>query len=169
MKKDVLRFGLRFIKTAFLVVSLCLIVGILIFAIFFFSSEWLCPEFHGSYHLGHGIYMMEWEDGDRIIVKGTNVRGNTCYGGLLLVPTYESQYDSLGRRQEYVKDARPDGEYIIVKTGNHQTNISKYYIISNKSDVITNGVATDNIICFTDSVKFQKKCDSLNINNVFER
>ena len=33
--------------------------------------------------------MMEWDGGGRVIVKGTNIRGKTCYGGSYLIPTYE--------------------------------------------------------------------------------
>ena len=36
------------------------------FLLFLYCSEWLWPEFNGSYYLGKGIYMIEW-DGENLL------------------------------------------------------------------------------------------------------
>ena len=84
----------------------------------FTATEWFWPELNGSYSLGNGIYMLEWDGGGKIIVNGTSIEGNTCYGGESLIPTYENGYDSLGHFAEYVVDAKADDSWIIVKTNN---------------------------------------------------
>ena len=74
------------------------IIAFIAFAaiIMLFSSEWLFPEWNGSYSLGNGIYMMEWDGPGRIIVQGSNIHGRTCYGGSLIIPTNEEECDSMG-------------------------------------------------------------------------
>lgn len=34
----------------------CLLTVIICIFLFLFATEWLCPEFNGSYSLGSGIY-----------------------------------------------------------------------------------------------------------------
>ena len=133
--------------------------------LFLYSSEWLWPEFNGSYNLGKGIYMIEW-DGGKLIVKGSNIKGHTCYGGERIIPTYENQYDSIGKRVEYVVDAKFNDHWIIAKTNNEVTQRVKYYII-NKDEGIEK-VDADKILekytlSFTDSIEFDNACQKMGI------
>lgn len=128
--------------------------------LFLYSSEWLWPEFNGSYNLGKGIYMIEWDRG-KLIVKGSNIKGHTCYGGERIIPTYENQYDSIGKRVEYVVDAKFNDNWIIVKTNNEVTQRVKYYII-NKDEGIekvdAEKIQEKYTISFTDSIEFDNAC-----------
>lgn len=111
--------------------------------------------------------MLDWDGGGRIIVRGASFDGNTCYGGELLIPTYENQYDSMGYEVEYVTDAVFDEHWIIARTNNKITLQRKYYIIDKRN--ITDEMATEEIIknrirSFVDSIEFAEKCSNYNIN-----
>lgn len=147
------------------------ILGIMLATLLYFS-EWIFPEFNGSYNLGNGIYMMEWDGGGKIIVWGTTIRGNTCYGGSYLVPTFQEHYDSLGNIAEYVTDAKSDEKWIIAKTYNIPKQKSLFYIIDKDYKKLTEDIMGDretdieidiDIIHFSDSAEFAKACDSRNI------
>ena len=128
--------------------------------LFLYSSEWLWPEFNGSYNLGKGIYMIEW-DGGKLIVKGSNIKGHTCYGGERIIPTYENQYDSIGKRVEYVVDAKFNDNWIIVKTNNEVTQRVKYYIINKEEGiekVDEEKIQEKYTINFKDSIEFDNAC-----------
>jgi len=101
---------------------------------FILFSEWLIPQWHGSHSLGKGLYMMEWDSPGRIIVLGTNIQGRACYGGSLLIPTYEDEYDSLGHFSEWVIDAVSNDKWLIAYTYNTYINDHKYYIIDKSFD-----------------------------------
>ena len=109
-----------------------------------YASDWIWPEHNGSYDLGNNIYMLEWDGGGKIIVNGTRIKGNTCYSGESLIPTYENQYDSLGHFAEYVVDAKADDSWIIVKTNNHINNQRNYYILDKRHN--TNKISAQDII-----------------------
>ena len=138
------------------------IMGMLLLAIgFLYISEWIWPEFGGSYNLGNGIYMMEWDGGGRVIVKGSYIRGRTCYGGSQLIPTYESGYDSAGNFAEYVIDAKYDNNWIIAKTGNYSNGENKYYIVDKSFDIEKTSeedIVENYIFDFTDSLSFANVC-----------
>lgn len=128
--------------------------------IFLEVSPWILPEMYGSYDLGNGIYMMEWDGGGRIIVKGSTIRGRTCYGGAQLIPTYENSYDS-GHFAEYVIDATSDADWIIARTGNHISGQRKYYIVRKKNlseDMSALEILDKLIESFSDSIQFSQKC-----------
>ena len=125
------------------------------------SCEWIWPEFEGSYNLGNGIYMLEWERGGRIIVKGSFIRGRTCYGGSLLIPTDESQFDSACNFAEYVIDAKFDNNWIIAKTGNYSNGENKYYIVDKSFDsekTSEEDIIKNYILDFSDSLTFAEAC-----------
>lgn len=145
-----------------------LIVIILAIALvsFLSLSEWIFPEFNGSYNLGNGIYMMEWDGGGKIIVWGSDIRGKTCYGGTYLVPSVQEHYDSLGNIAEYVTDAKSDEKWIIAKTYNIPKQKSLFYIIDKDYKKVIVNEETDietDIMCFTDSTEFAKACKIRNI------
>ena len=145
-------------KVLFILLSCLLVVfGIL----FMYSCEWVWQEAWGSYDLGNGIYMMEWEGGGRVIVKGTNVEGRSCFGGSYLIPTYESRYDSTGNFAEYVIDAKFDNNWIIAKTGNYINGENKYYIVDKSFDLEKTSeedIVKNFIFDYSDSLTFAKAC-----------
>ncbi|MBM6994000.1 MAG: hypothetical protein I3J02_12200 [Prevotella sp.] len=149
-----------------LVFSLGIIIVSTCLALFLFISNWWLPELNGSYCLGKNIYMIDWDGGGRIIVRGTSVEGNTCYGGERLIPLYEEQYDTIGNVVEYVEDAASNENWIVARTNNKITRQRKYYILDKKT--IFDKMSTEEIIkkieCFTDSILFAQKCSKENIN-----
>lgn len=147
--RTTLRFSLRTI-----IVCTC-------FTSFFFMSNCGSPGFNGSYNLGKNIYMIDWDGGGRIIVRGTSFEGNVCYGGERLIPLYENQYDTLGNVVEYVEDAMSDEDWIIARTNNKITLQHKYYILDKRkiSDKITTEeIIKKNIVSFADSIDFVNSC-----------
>lgn len=58
--------------------------------------------------------MMEWDNGGRIIVKGSTIRGNTCYGGSVIITFNKNRNDVNGNFAEYIVDANADDNWIIV-------------------------------------------------------
>lgn len=139
------------------------IVIIIVLCCFIFFSTWWFPEFNGAYNLGNNIYMLDWDGGGKIIVRGSSIEGNTCYGGERLIPTYENQYDSMGNIAELVVDAKADENWIIAKTENKINLQRKYYILDKRN--ITDKMATEEIIkkrirSFVDSIEFAKKCSN---------
>lgn len=116
---------------------------------------------NSSHNLGNNIYMMEWDEGARIIVNCSNKSGRTCYGGAYLIPTYENGHDSIGNFTEYVVTAKSDEKWVIVKTDNFQSKQRKYYIINKDYDpneMTTEEIINTKIDCFTDSSEFANKC-----------
>lgn len=145
---------------------ICIISGLFVVAIFFviflYSTDWLWPEFNGSYDLGKNIYMIDWDGGGKVIVKGTSISGKTCYGGTCLIPTYENQYDSLGNLTEYVIEAKSDNNWITARTKIRGSGRSKFYILDKRR--ITELTDEDEIIdkyttVYTDSMTFIKACN----------
>ncbi len=157
---------LIFITKTVLLVSGAIIALFLCFMLFSFATDWIWPEFNGSYHLGKNIYMMEWDGGGKVIVIGNNIKGRTCYGGESLIPTYENQYDSLGNLAEYVIDAKYDDKWIIARTNNKISNQRKFYIIDKR--YIDDSISAEVILScqtemYTDSTEFSKRCQNYGI------
>ena len=131
----------------------------------FLSIEWLWPEFYGSRSLGNGLYLLEW-DGGPIIVKGTNIRGKTFYGGDYIIPTYNCRYDSVGNINEYVIKEKHNDKFILVKDTILTPAGCKYYIIDK---VFTNECSAEKIknkyiISFSDSIQFFNYVHSRNVD-----
>lgn len=109
-------------------------IAIIFFSIFtlvialFFSSEWLFPEWNGSYDLGNNLYVMDWEKGTKIIVHCSNKRGKTCYGGSPVIP---HNYP----REAYVKSAKANDKWIIVKAIKTENNSTCYYLVDKSFDI----------------------------------
>ena len=151
-------FTKRAILVAFIIIS-CIGMSL------FLSIEWLWPEFYGSRSLGNGLYLLEW-DGKPIIVKGTNIRGKTCYGGDYIIPTYNCRYDSVGNIIEYVIKEKHNDKFILVKDTILTPAGCKYYIIDK---VFTNECSVETIknkyiISFSDSIQFINYLHSRNID-----
>lgn len=130
----------------------------------FLSIEWLWPEFYGSRSLGNGLYLLEW-DGGPIIVKGTNIRGKTCYGGDYIIPTYNCRYDSVGNINEYVIKEKHNDKFILVKDTILTPVGYKYYIIDKgfTNECSAETIKSKYIISFSDSIQFLNYVHSHNV------
>lgn len=156
----------KFMGKPFIYTIGCLLTIVICFFLFLFATEWFWPEYNGSYSLGNNIYMIEWGGRGRVIVQGSNIRGNTCYGGSQLIPAYGNQYDSVGNYAEYVVDAKANNNWIIARTNNHMNNQRKYYILNkryNPNQTIEDIIKT-RIESFTDSSDFANKCHNYDIH-----
>ena len=120
--------------------------------------------------------MMEWDGPGRIIVQGSNIHGRTCYGGSLIIPTYEEEYDSTGNLTEWVIDAAFDDKYIVAYSYNNILKGYKYYII-NKSfdlDIPTERIVSEYRDVFLNEDSFNLYCKlkgiehNLNIKDITE-
>ena len=154
------------LKISGFVIGMLLLIGL-----FLYLSEWFLPEWHGSYSLGKGVYMIEWDSPGKIIVQGTNVSGRTCYGGTLLVPSYENEYDSYGNYNEYVVNAVHNMDWIVAYTYSIKEKNYKYYTIDKSlinNDICANDITERFIRMYLDKDSFIHFCDSINIspNNV---
>lgn len=73
----------------YLMFVVTIIASIIAFFLMFYCylgvSEWTDSESWGSHALGNNLYVMDF-DGGKIVVIGTNIRGNTCYGGIQVKP-----------------------------------------------------------------------------------
>ena len=150
-----------FLKKWFIVLPVGVMTLFFCLMFFFYLTDWIWPEFNGSHSLGNNIYMVEWDGGGRMIVKGTNIKGNACSGGERLIPTYVNQYDSIGNVSEYVVDAKADDKWVIVKTDNRSTHQKKYYIINKKHGIeklIAKDIIEKYIVSFIDSTEFSSVC-----------
>ncbi len=153
----VFEYLLHYLKKTLIAV----VLGLVTIFIVLYVTEWCYPEFNGSYSLGNNIYMLDWDGGGRIIVRGTSIKGKTCYGGEYLVPSYENHYDSIGNIAEYVIDARSDDNWIIAMTGFQNSLQRKYYIIDKRdiTDTMTaEEIINTRIVFFTDSIDFLQTC-----------
>ena len=106
-------------------------------------------------------YMMEWDNGGRIIVKGSTIRGNTCYGGSVIIPFNKNRNDINGNFAEYVVDANADDNWIIVKSNNHSTHQKRYYIIEKNEEIEQlhqEDIIAKYIVSFSDSIEFANEC-----------
>ena len=161
---------LQYVGKIILYIIGCLLTVVFCIIIFLVAAEWLWPEFNGSYSLGKNIYMIEWDGGGRVIVQGSNIRGNTCYGGSQLIPSYESLCDSLGNLVEYVVDAKADDKWIIAETYNKSSMQRKYYIIDKRADIEkydARFIIKTFVSVFYDRTNFQKACFSNGIKIKF--
>ena len=151
---------MKILKKVFLSICLCGVGTI----IFFYSTDWLWPEFNGSHNLGNNIYMIEW-DGGPIVVQGSNIRGRTCYGGSPVVPSYESNIN----RREYVVYSKYNDSWILIKTVMHNPVEDKYYIINKTFEVDENPqvIQTKYTKSFSDSISFVGYLQSHNIQEKY--
>lgn len=93
-----------------------------------YSSKWLFPEWNGSYDLGNNLYMMAWERDNNIIVYFFKKTGRTCYMGAPVIPHNSP-------REVYVKSAKANKRWIIVKAITTETATHCYYLIDKSFDI----------------------------------
>lgn len=105
-----------------------LIIGLLSY------SNWLFPEWSGSYNLGNNLYMRDWDCG-KIIMYCTGKRGKVCFAGRYVVPTYERRYDNSGNYSEMVENAKFNEQWIIVKSKVIKESKYYYYLIDKNFNV----------------------------------
>lgn len=153
-----------------------IIIGIIIFFIIvlpislFLLSEWLFPSFWGSYDLGKGLYMMEWDNNCRLIVYCSNPRGKTCYSGIPVIPN--SLSDDIR-----VNDAKANKKWIIVDAFQKNDTLNKFYYIIDKSYNIDgldwnedrcDSILQSHITCFDNEEKFENRLYELGIELNFK-
>lgn len=92
----------------------------------FIFSEWLFPSLWGSYNLGNGLYMMEWDNNSRLIVYNSHPRGKTCYSGIPIIPTSLSE-------NIRVADAKSNNDWIIVEAYQNNDTLNRFYYLIDKS------------------------------------
>lgn len=133
-------------------------------------SEWLFPSFWGSYNLGKGLYMMEWDNNSRLIVYCSNPRGNTCYSGIPIIPS--SLSDDIR-----VNHAKSNKKWIIVETSQNNDTLKKHYYIIDKSYNIKgldwkqdrcDSIIQSHIVCFDNEEMFKNKLYELGIELGFK-
>ena len=107
---------------------------ILLSLLLFFTSEWLFPSWWGSHSLGHNLYMLDWDGGNKIIVYCSNPRGRTCYGGLSVIPSNSNS------SQLCVITAKSNERWVIVRAKQTQDNKNCYYLINKDFNI-------DNLNC----------------------
>ena len=136
----------------------------------FLSSEWLFPSFWGSYSLGNGLYMIEWVNNSRLIVYCSNPKGNTCYGGIPVIPNSLSD-------EIRVTNAKSNKDWIIVEASHNNDTLDKqYYLIDNTYDI--NGldwekdncdsIIRSHITCFENKESFENKLYEYGIKLCFK-
>lgn len=130
-------------------------------------SVWCFPELWGSYDLGKGIYMIDWNHKGNVMLQGSSIEGKTCFGGMSLIPQYN---DSINHDQEYIVSLETDSNWILAKTfiydDSDSTIYKKYYIVEKKSiikDMPYDTIINKYIYGFTDSLQFANACKSKRI------
>jgi hypothetical protein len=154
MKKTIKNITIIFSTILFLTVTL------------FFSSDWLFPEWNGSYYLGNNLYLIDWEKDNKIIVYCSNKRGRTCYGGAPVIP---HNYP----REVYVQSAKADDKWIIVKAITTENNHYCYYMIDKSFSIdglnweVTNcdSIIQSQITGPLDSLNFEQLKNKYNVSD----
>lgn len=137
----------------------------LVFFCYLGISELTDPESWGSYSLGNNLYVMDF-DGGKIVVIGTNIRGNTCYGGIQVIPF---QIDSLRNddkyENEFVVDTKHNEKWAIVKTYFKKTKKFRYYIVDKHfhEDISKEDFIINNIKVYDDSLSFLSECTKASV------
>jgi len=150
----------------FLFVEIAIVAIPIVILLYFGAWEvvsWIRPELDGSYNLGKGVYMLEWDGGGRIIVQCHSLNHKTCTGGSRLIPKLEDGYEGKG---DYVIDAEFDENWIITRTDNRLNHERKFYIIDKSFDKDTTDadeIINNYIYSFTDSIAFANECEKRGI------
>lgn len=121
------------------------------------------PKSLGSYDLGDGIYLMDFDYG-KIIVHGTSVHFGICYGGEYLIPTYEMAFDSTGKRKTCVLDAVADNNWVIAKLYDKIEQKDRFAVLSKSLLQFETESWHKYIEYFDQESEFQRYCDSLRID-----
>ncbi len=154
------------VSVAVLVVVVLLLF--VLFLVFWWVSDWVCPQINGSQPLGKNIHLVDWDGGEQIIVVGTDMRGRACYGGIYLIPTRNDDpkdgEDYLVR--EKIINVTSTDNWIEVSTFREDENATYYYLID-KRDIPENNtnidIVKEHFYCFDDSLNCVRVRDSLSM------
>lgn len=148
-----------------------LLISIVILILFFlYVTEWTNPEFHGSHDLGDEVYLIDTDQGS-IIVHGIGFEGNTCYSGSEIIPSYKCQYDSTGRRNEYILKVDTINKWVIAMSHINNPVGTKYYILDKQKLKETNYNIDDSMVylnIYYDRLSFLRACRDFNIDKPIE-
>ena len=121
-------------------------------------SSWHYPELWGSYDLGDGIYMMDYDKGN-IIVYGTNIFGRTCNGGIYLIPSYEMMYNDVAQKREWmVNRAISDENWVLAELFNLINDKRLFAVLSKKIDSESNHNPDLSVLYFENESEFDEYC-----------
>jgi hypothetical protein len=157
------------------VLAFALII-ITLFIVILFWSEVYRPDWWGSNDLGDGFFCIEQDD-RRMIVYGTSVRGNTCYGGIGIVPQLCSKplafnsYTSDYLPDVSVLEVYHDSRWIIARVFDNITKSTKYCIVSKQiADIIYRNEIDMNayIFYFDEAESFRDYCETNEIDIFIE-
>lgn len=155
--KKLLKFVVLFISTV--------VVFILILDL---SGNWLFPKWLGSYNLGNGLYMLDWDKETRIIVLCSRKKGNTCYGGTYVIP-HLTIYE-----EEYVETANANEKWVIVRASTVDDRKLCYYLIDKSFKVNekwdfahADSVIQSHIIRTFDSIEYKQILKHKGVNLKF--
>ena len=150
-------------------IGIIILVVVLLPISLFLLSEWLFPSFWGSYDLGKGLYMIEWDNNSRLIVYCSNPRGNTCYNGAPIIPNSLS-------KDIRVTNAKSNKDWIIVEASKDNNTLDKYYYLIDKSYNIKglnwkedkcDSIIQSHITCFDNKELFEYKLNEYGVKLSF--
>lgn len=154
----------KIIRKFFLALFVIFIIASVSLPVLAVLSEWYYPEAWGSYNLGDGFYMIEF-DGGRIIVYGTKVSGHTCYGGAYLIPSFEKSYtQDFQHRKIIVQEAISDEEWIIAVLYDLEEDKNLYAVYNKKSTAESPSELTQFVLYFNEFQDVEDYCTNNKIN-----
>lgn len=134
-----------------------------------------CNAIWGDHSLGNNLSLLEGDKTqDRVIVYCTGRSWGTCFTGIAVIPVYNRQYDNNGHYAEYVKTAKSNRKWVIVKTYQMREQKENYWIIGkdfNIENVDCSKVNCDSILqshvtgpLSLDDFNNEKKSLNINLN-----
>lgn len=126
---------------------------------FWVITSWVKPEWHGSYNLGDGIYMIDWDGKTKQLLDGTQFEGRTCIGGSQVIPSHDKGY--LSDSVYSIEDTKYNERWIIAKAATHKQNEYYFFIIdkSFKADSVPiPDIYGTYLVGYTDSLEFITAC-----------
>lgn len=137
---------------------------------FWVITSWVKPEWHGSYNLGAGIYMIDWDAKTKELVEGTQFEGRTCMAGNLIIPSDARGY--LSDSVYSIVGTEYDERWIIAKAASRKQSEHYYFIIdkSFKTDSVPiSDIYGTYLVGYTDSLEFVTACKNKKIAIVLEK
>lgn len=90
----------------------------------------------GSQDLGKNFALFEGDKiEDRVIIYCAENKDKCCTGGMYVIPTYETHYNTKGHYNEYVQEAKSDKKWIIAKTFKINDKENFYWILNKNFEV----------------------------------
>lgn len=164
---NILKYILTFLKYTliFIVSFFIVLIG------FLFYADSFMPEWNGSYKLGKGLFLIEWDWNTQKIVYSGETESNG-YGGRYIIPPFpDSPWICM-------HEVNANDLWVIVKATTLKGNYPRYYLIDKSFNIEGLDWKADNcdsiiqshIIVTSDSIRFEeilkKKNVDLRFNNI---